>query len=123
MNVAVIGASRDREKFGNKAVRAYHAHGHSVFPVNLREAEIEGLPAFRSVADIPVPIDVVLVYVPPETTLRLLPAIAERHPKQLYLNPGSEDDAVVARAEQLGLKPLLACSIIAIGDSPSNYRS
>ncbi len=123
MNVAVIGASRDREKFGNKAVRAYHAHGHRVFPVNLREKEIEGLPAFRSLLDIADPLDVVLVYVPPSVTLRLLPEIAKARPAKLFLNPGSEDDAVVARAAELGLEPLLACSIVAIGDSPSNYRA
>ena len=122
MNVAVIGASRDREKFGNKAVRAYHAHGHRVFPVNLHEKEIEGIPAFRSVLQIPEPLDVVLVYVPPSVTLRLLPDLAKLRPKQLFLNPGSEDDAVVARAAELGLSPMLACSIVAIGDSPANYR-
>lgn len=121
MNVAIIGASRDREKFGNKAVRAYHAHGHRVFPVNLREKEIEGLPAYRSVLDVPEKLDVVLVYVPPATTLRLLPDLVKIAPKQLFLNPGSEDDAVIARAEALGLEPILACSIIAIGDSPSRY--
>src|SRR5262245_14983549 len=121
MNVAVIGASRDREKFGNKAVRAYHAHGHRVFPVNLREKEIEGLTAYRSVLDIPEKLDVVLVYVPPATTLRLLPDLVKIAPKQLFLNPGSEDDAVIARAEELGLDALLACSIIAIGDNPRNY--
>lgn len=123
MNVAVIGASRDREKFGNKAVRAYHAHGHRVFPVNLREKEIEGLPVVRSIADINEPIDVMLVYVPPAVTLRLLPEIAKKLPGKLFLNPGSEDDAVVARAAELGLEPVLACSIVAIGDSPANYRS
>ncbi len=122
MNVAVIGASRDREKFGNKAVRAYHAHGHRVFPVNLREKEIEGLPVFRSLLDIPEPLDVVLVYVPPATTLRVLNDIAKKPPARLFLNPGSEDDAVVARAAELGLSPILACSIVAIGDSPANYR-
>lgn len=53
MNVAVIGASRDREKFGNKAVRAYSAHGHRVFPINLHEKEIEGLPTLRSILDVP----------------------------------------------------------------------
>lgn len=122
MNVAVIGASRDHEKFGNKAVRAYHAHGHRVFPINLKEKEIEGLPAFRSILDVPAKLDIVLVYVPPATTLRLLPEIAKASPAKLFLNPGSEDDAVVARAEQLGLSPILACSIVAIGDSPANYR-
>lgn len=122
MNVAVIGASRDREKFGNKAVRAYHAHGHRVFPVNLREKEIEGIPAFRSILDIPEKLDVILVYVPPATTLRLLPDIAKKKAGKLFLNPGSEDDAVVARTAELGLEPILACSIVAIGDSPSKYR-
>jgi len=121
MNVAVIGASRDREKYGNKAVRAYHAHGHRVFPVNLREKEIEGLPAYRSVLDIPEKLDVVLVYVPPATTLRLLPDLVKASPKKLFLNPGSEDDAVIARAAELGLEPVLACSILAIGDTPARY--
>lgn len=122
MNVAVIGASNNREKFGNKAVRAYLAHGHSVYPVNLREAKVEGLTAYRSILDIPVDLAATLVYVPPEVTLRLLPVIARKRPGELYLNPGSEDDAVVARAAELGLKPILACSILAIGDRPANYR-
>lgn len=122
MNVAVIGASNQHEKFGNKAVRAYLAHGHSVYPVNLREAVVEGLKAYRSILDVPVDLDATLVYVPPEVTLRLLPAIARKGPGELYLNPGSEDDAVLARAAELGLEPVLACAIVAIGDRPSNYR-
>lgn len=122
MNVAVIGASRDPEKYGNKAVRSYRAHGHRVFPVNLHEKEIEGLPVYRSILDIPVALDATLVYVPPAVTLRLLPDIATKGPGRLFLNPGSEDDAVVARASELGLEPIVACSIVAIGDSPANYR-
>jgi len=122
VNVAVIGASKQRDKFGNKAVRSYLAHGHRVFPVNLRESEIEGQTAYRSILDVPGDLDTTLVYVPPEVTLRLLPAIARKGPGVLYLNPGSEDDAVIARANELGLKPVLACSILAIGDRPSNYR-
>jgi len=122
VNVAIIGASNNREKFGNTAVRAYRAHGHSVYPVNLRETTIEGLPAFRSIADVPVNLDMTLLYVPPEVTIRLLPAIARKGPGELYLNPGSEDDAVIARARELGLDPILACSIVALGDRPANYR-
>lgn len=122
MNVAIIGASNQREKFGNKAVRAYVAHGHSVYPVNLRERTIEGLPAFRSILDIPVKLDATLMYVPPEVTIKLLSAIARKGPGKLFFNPGSEDDAAIARAGELGLEPLLACAIVAIGDRPENYR-
>lgn len=122
MNVAVIGASKDRAKFGNKAVRSYLAHGHRVFPVNPRADEIEGQKAYRSVGDIPAALDATLVYVPPHVTLRLLAEIARKGPGALYLNPGSEDDAVVRKAAELGLQPILACSILAIGDRPSNYR-
>ncbi len=121
MNVAVIGASSNRNKFGNKAVRSYRAHGHSVYPVNPGEAAIEGLPAFKTIEDIPADIDVTLVYLPPAVTLTVLPGIARKGTRQLYLNPGSEDDTVVARARELGLEPILACSIMAIGDSPSHY--
>jgi uncharacterized protein len=121
VNVAVIGASNNRTKFGNKAVRSYRAHGHSVYPVNLTETTIEGLPVFRSIEDIPVDIDVTLVYLPPAVTLTVLPGIARKGTGTLFLNPGSEDDAVVERAKALGLDPVLACSIIAIGDSPANY--
>ena len=122
MNVAIIGASNNHEKFGNKAVRAYLAHGHSVYPVNLRDARIEGLTAYRSIEDVPVTLDATLVYVPPGVTLRLLGAIARKGPGDLYLNPGSEDDAVLEKAKELGLEPILACAILAIGDHPSNYR-
>jgi hypothetical protein len=121
MNVAVIGASNDRRKFGNKAVRAYARRGFDVYPVNPREATIEGLRVYRSLLDIPVALDRVLVYLPPPTTLGVLDDIAGKGTRELYLNPGSEDPTVVRRARELGLDPILACSIVAIGESPSSY--
>ena len=121
MNVAVIGASSNRNKFGNKAVRSYRAHGHSVYPVNPGEAAIEGLPAFKSIEDIPADIDVTLVYLPPAVTLTVLTGIARKGTRQLYLNPGSESPEAVSRAKALGIEPILACSIIAVGESPSRF--
>jgi predicted CoA-binding protein len=121
LNVAVIGASKDRNKFGNKAVRAYAARGNDVFPVNPREDEIEGLRCYPSIMDVPVSLDRVVVYLPPRLTLGVLDDIARKGASELYLNPGSENDDVLKRADDLGLSPMRACAIVAIGETPSAY--
>ncbi len=117
--VAVIGASNDRNKYGNKAVRAYVQQGYTVYPVNPKETEVEGLPAFASIKDVPVRPDRVSVYVPPPVVLKMLPDIADRGCDELWLNPGTESDEVLAEAERLGLHVIQACSILSVGMSPS----
>ena len=116
--VAIIGASNNRQKFGNKAVRAFLSRGYQVFPVNPKEAPIEGLIAFKNVRDVPVRPGMVSVYVPPEVLVKILPDIAARGCDELWLNPGSESPDVIAEAERLGLNVIQACSIIGIGASP-----
>ncbi len=117
--VAIIGASKDRNKFGNKAVRAFLAQGFTVYPVNPKESEIEGLPVFKSILDVPVRPDRTSVYLPPAVLLDLLPDIATRGCDELWLNPGTESDAVLAEAERLKLNVVQACSIVGVGMSPS----
>jgi uncharacterized protein len=120
--VAVIGASNDRSKYGNKSVRAHQAMGYDVYPVNPRGGEIEGLVAYARIEDVPVgTLDRVSMYVPPGVGLTLLPAIASRQPAELWLNPGSESEAVIAAAEQLGLNPIVACSIVDLGTTPAVF--
>lgn len=116
--VAVIGASSDRSKYGNIAVRAYAQKGYTVYPINQRADTIEGLQAYRSIKDVPGRVDIVLVYVPPKIGIGLLPDIARKRPEEFYLNPGTESDEVVEKAKELGLSPILACSIVAIGLRP-----
>jgi hypothetical protein len=116
--VAVIGASSDRAKFGNKAVRAFRQQGHEVYPVNPKETEIEGLPVFKSIRDVPVRPAMCSVYLPPPVLLKLLPDIAARGCDELWLNPGTESDEVLAEAERLGLRVIQACSIVGVGVSP-----
>ena len=118
--VAILGASADRSKFGNKAVRAFLARGFTVYPVNPRGGEIEGLPAYKSLAEIPpeVKFDRVSVYLPPAVGLKMLPEIAARGAEELWLNPGSESEELVVAAEKAGLNVIQACSIVAVGMSP-----
>jgi len=116
--VAVIGASKDRTKYGNKAVRAFARQGWTVYPVNPKETEIEGIPAWPSVTVLPVRPVRASVYLPPAVLLKVLPDIAARGCDELWLNPGSESDEVLAAAEALGLNVIQACSIVAVGETP-----
>lgn len=117
-SVAIIGASADRSKFGNKAVRAFQQRGYTVYPINPKEAGIEGLPAFKSIAEVPVRPDMISVYLPPPVLLKVLPAIAAKGCDEFWLNPGTESDEVLAEAERLGLNVIQACSIVGIGLTP-----
>lgn len=117
--VAVLGASNDRSKFGNKAVRAYLQQGFTVFPVNPKESTIESLPCFASINDVPVRPHLVSVYLPPPVLLKVMPDIAAKGCDELWLNPGTESEEVLAAAAKLGLKVVQACSIIAVGLSPA----
>ena len=117
--VVVIGASANRRKFGNKAVRAFRQQGYSVYPVNPHEPQIEGLKVYKSILDVPVRPDLVSVYLPPLVMLQVLPDIAAKGCGELWLNPGTDSDEVVAEAERLGLNVIRACSIVGVGVSPS----
>ncbi|WP_254507939.1 CoA-binding protein [Anatilimnocola floriformis] len=117
--VAILGASTDRSKYGNKSVRAHQAKGFTVYPINPKADEIEGIKAFASIADVPAgTIDRVSVYLPPAIGMKVLPDIAARGCGELWLNPGSESDELVAEAERLGLNVVQACSIVDVGLSP-----
>jgi predicted CoA-binding protein len=119
--VAVIGASNDRRKYGNKAVRAFQAQGYVVYPINPHEVAIEGLPAFARVTDVPEPVEMATIYVPPEIGITIVDDLARKGVKEVWFNPGSESPALLARARALGLAPIEACSIMGIGDSPAKY--
>lgn len=119
--VAVVGASSNRRKYGNKAVRAYLADGWTVFPVNPNETQVEGLKCYPSVLDIPAQLDRVTLYVPPKIGVQLLDEIAQKGCAELYVNPGAESPELLEKAQALGLQPILACSILAIGQSPADY--
>lgn len=119
--VAIVGASTDRSKYGNKAVRAYAAAGWEVYPVNPKGGEIEGRKAYKSISEIPVKIDRVSLYLPPGVGIEALAAIAAAKPTEFYVNPGSESDPLIKRAGELGLDPIQACSIVEIGARPSQY--
>ena len=116
--VAVIGASSNRNKFGNRAVRAFRQQGYTVVPINPHEAEVEGLKSYASVLDVPDAIDMASFYLPPEIGLQVIDEVAGKGIPEVWLNPGAESDALIARAKALHIQPIVACSIVAIGENP-----
>ena len=117
--VAVIGASSDRTKFGNKAVRAFARQGYTVVPIHPREQEVEDWKAYASVLDVPGAIDMATMYLPPSLGERVLEELAKKGIQEVWINPGAESPALVERARELGLRTMVACSILGIGESPA----
>jgi uncharacterized protein len=119
--VAVVGASSDRRKFGNKALRAFMAEGHRVIPINPNERAVEGMATYASVLDVPERIDMATVYVPPEVGLRLLPEFEQKQIGEIWINPGADSPALIADARRRKLNVIVACSIVGAGQDPSAY--
>ena len=119
--VAVVGASSSRAKFGNKALRAFLEEGFHVLPINPNESEVEGLKTYASVLDVKEPIDMATVYVQPGITLRLLDEFQQKGIPEIWVNPGAEDDEVMAEARRRGMNVYFACSIVGIGRSPGDF--
>jgi uncharacterized protein len=119
--VAIIGASPDRRKFGNKALRAFLQAGYDAIPINPNHAVVEGRTAYATVMDYPGPIDMATVYVPPGVGETVIEGLATKGIVEVWLNPGAGSERLVARARALGLRPIEACSIIGIGMSPAAF--
>lgn len=119
--VAIVGASADRAKFSNKSIRAHARQGWQVWPVNPKGGTIEGWPVFRSLADLPARPDRVSLYLPPDVGLLVLPAVAALRPTEFFVNPGAESDLLVSEARRMKLDPILACSIVDVGESPADF--
>lgn len=101
---AVVGASSNRDKYGNKVLRAYQQHGQEVYPVNPRADEIEGLKAYASLASVPVRLRAVSIITPPKITEQVVKEAAAAGVKFVWMQPGAESPEAVQAAEDLGLE-------------------
>ncbi len=122
-SIAIIGASANRQKFGNKCVRAYQKLGWQVFPVNPKAVEIEGVKCYASITELPQRPDRVSVYLPPQVTMSIIPDLLQAQVKSLILNPGAESDELVKALRDNGINPQLVCSIRLEGIDPDSLPS
>jgi uncharacterized protein len=120
-SVIIVGASNKRDRFANKAVRAYRDLGWTVYPVHPVERMVEGIPCSPTIAEIPGRAAVMSLYVPPAAGLEIIGGAPAKGVRDVYVNPGSGSPELVERIRELGMNPIEACSIIAVGRRPADY--
>lgn len=114
---AVVGASNDRSKYGNKVLRAYLQKGKRAIPVNPKATTVEGIAAVPDLASLSEPVHGVSIITPPEITERIVEEAAKAGVKRLWMQPGAESARAVRRAEELGLSVIAGgpCLLVSLG--------
>jgi len=100
---AVVGASRDPEKYGHKVFRDLLEAGYRVYPVNPKAGEILGRKCYPSLRDLPEKPDVVVFVVPPKITESLARDCIELGVKYVWMQPGATSEAAVRELEEAGI--------------------
>lgn len=113
---AVVGASNDRDKYGNKVLRAFQMAGRRAFPVHPKEAVIEGLQAYPDLASLPEPVGSVSVITPPAVTEKIVEQAGRLGIKNLWLQPGAESERAIEIARSHGMNIIAGgpCILIAL---------
>ncbi len=97
---AVVGASHNPAKFGNKIVRDLHNAGYIVYPINPQEGEIDGLKVYPGLNDLPEKPDVVDIVVPPTVTESIVRQVQKLGLPRVWMQPGSESEDAVRFCEE-----------------------
>jgi predicted CoA-binding protein len=114
---AVVGASTDRSKYGNRVLRCYQQHGRKVHPVNPRAPEVEGLHAYPSLAALPEAVPAISVITPPAATEQVVREAHAAGVKHVWMQPGAESDEAIRTAKALGMNVIAGgpCLLVVMG--------
>jgi len=114
---AVVGASNDRWKYGNKVLRCYLQNGRTAIPVNPNATIVEGLAAVPDLLSLPEPVHGVSIITQPEITEQIVEEAAKAGITRVWMQPGAESDRAIERAEELGLSVIAGgpCVLVALG--------
>lgn len=110
---AVVGASQDRHKFGNRVFRSLRDSGYVVYPVNPNVDHVEGAPAYATLADLPETPEVVDLVVPPAVTEQIVRDAHELGLKRIWMQPGAESEAAIAYCQEHDMQVIYdACAMV-----------
>ncbi len=114
---AVVGASRDRSKIGNRVLQAYLQAGRTVYPINPASTEIEGLSAYADLASLPHPLHGLSVVTPPKVSEVIVEQAGALGVKHIWFQPGAESEQAISRAKELGMNVISGgpCILVVLG--------
>jgi len=113
----VVGASTNREKYGNKVLRCFQQSGKKAIPVNPNEPEIEGVPCAATISDLPADVVSISMITPPVVTAKLVPLAIEKGIKNIWMQPGAEHPDAVALCREKGVNVIAdgSCVLVVLG--------
>lgn len=117
--IGVVGASNNRDKFGNKVLRCYMENDYSVVPVHPAQTEIEGLVCVASVAELPDEVKSISVITPPKITEKVVQMAAEKGVENIWMQPGAQSDVAIDFCKEKGINLIAdgTCVLVRLGFS------
>jgi len=110
---AVVGASQDPRKFGNRIFRSLSGSGYTVYPVNPKGGELDGQIVYRSLAELPEKPEVIDTVVPPQVTEQVVKEAHKLGLTRIWMQPGSESEAAIAFCREHGIEVVYdACAMV-----------
>ncbi len=110
---AVVGANTNPSKYGNMIYRKLKKKGYKVYAVNPMYDMVEGDICYKSLSDLPEKPDVVNFVVPPKRSVRYAEEAKRLGITNLWFQPGTSDDTVMDKVEELGLSAVQDCALVA----------
>ena len=112
MNVAILGASSNLERYSNKAQLRLMEEGHTVYPVSRKDEQIAGVKAYPNLESIFEQIDTLTIYVRPSILENMVDEVIDLNPRRVIFNPGTEDPDVQKVIAKAGIHVQVACTLV-----------
>ncbi len=94
-HIAVVGVSRNKNKFGNAVYKTLKKKGFKVIPVNPHLIHFEGDTCYSTIDTLPPEVKAIFINTPPEKTIRIVENAVKKGIQHVWLQQGSSNDEVI----------------------------
>jgi predicted CoA-binding protein len=112
MNVAVLGASSNPQRYAYKAAKRLVEKGHHPIGVNPQKPVVEGVAVVSRLSELPKDVHTLTMYVGKERSTTLAEEILAQGFKRVIFNPGSENPELMQRLRKAGVNVVEGCTLV-----------